>query len=68
MNKKVKNAIAEDLAAALPLSANASFIDDDQTLVDTVVDKVKKEPGNKVVLVLGAGKADFFARSICKLL
>ena len=54
MNKKVKNAIAEDLAAALPLSANASFIDDDQTLVDTVVDEVKKEPGNKVVLVRGA--------------
>jgi UDP-N-acetylmuramate--L-alanine ligase len=65
INKKVKDAIAEDLAAALPLSTNATFVNESEVLLQNVLDKAKEE-GDKetVVLVLGAGKADGIAKTV----
>ena len=65
INKKVKDAIAEDLAAALPLSTNATFVDESEVLLQNVLGKVKEGGGKEtVVLVLGAGKADGIAKTV----
>mmetsp|Transcript_10431 Transcript_10431/g.21424 ORF Transcript_10431/g.21424 Transcript_10431/m.21424 type:complete len:678 (-) Transcript_10431:117-2150(-) len=64
INKKVKDAITEDLAAALPLSANSDFVSDRQTLMDAVAKSVAECQGDMVVLVLGAGNSDAIAKAI----
>ena len=64
INKKVKDAIAEDLAAALPLSTNATFVDDQEVLLQSILDNLQGGQKETVVLVLGAGKADGIAKTV----